>query len=155
MKELQKCINKIMEKVNHHDPQIIGARVMAFRELIGASRDELAKSLNVSSADLQDIENGEIHDDVFFPIVKKLVNEYGINSDWLNFGNGAALSQKGPNTPEGIFQFMQRLEQKKTGALILTFIINPIIDDVYAEILAAQRSLKTGLFSKKPREFKG
>ena len=133
MKELKEfpgtTMKDLEEFYSQHYPHILGDRFKSFRELMGLSQKEMADKLNLEIENLETIEKGQIDDDIFFPAIFLLMEQYGLNINWIISGKGMVLIKKGPETPEDIYKFFQRLEDPEKAVLILSMIITPVLMD--------------------------
>lgn len=82
--------NQLLKDKDFYDP--VGKRFEAFRRVLGLTREQLAANLDVSIKTIEEIENGETLPD--FNILNYLHKEYGLDINWMLFGDGVVISSR-------------------------------------------------------------
>jgi transcriptional regulator with XRE-family HTH domain len=108
-------------------PQGIGERFACFRKFLGLSQKKMAEELNVKPVDLRKLERGQIDEEIYYPLLVVLFNQYGVNANWLTSGHGYVFSRKGPKTPDDLYQFQKRLQNPEKTDLFLDMVISPAL----------------------------
>lgn len=124
-----------------------GNRLKLFRQLLGLSRPEMAKTLAISPRQLQLFEDGRQKNFAVYQDLIGLYTQYGLNATFLFTGKGSLFTFHGPKTPETIywvisFLFPMGLEIKRLNELI-EILKNP---DKKEKILAATMQARASLY---------
>jgi transcriptional regulator with XRE-family HTH domain len=93
-----------MTEIDENDLKIAtGRRLKLCRQLIGLSRNEMAKSITLSPRQLKKFEEGRIKSLVNYNKLFALYTQYGLNSTFLFSGKGSIFTSRGPLTPETVY----------------------------------------------------
>jgi DNA-binding XRE family transcriptional regulator len=82
----------------------IGGRLQAFRGILGLSREQLANEIDTPVNTIERIEKGEIRNNILFPYILGLKQDFGLCFNWLISGNGQPFIFQGPKTPVKVYE---------------------------------------------------
>jgi transcriptional regulator with XRE-family HTH domain len=141
--------------INDNDPEMlrfdIGERLSIFRELVGATPDQLAGQLNKKTSHIKAIENGEKFTDCADLIY--LEKKYGLNPNWLTSGKGNMFDHLGPCTPASAFSAGNTVHYKNPNLLKWVDFFNVIAVPIVSEELFHKLKIAKRIFSNEIKLF--